>query len=84
MKAAIKTRINGLGYKSFGPSDWRFVDLETGEFIGAIYPAKDELLSDLEHFAQQRGYTHIPGAIYPAIETAYGKTVDHGFNIKIF
>ncbi len=24
------------------------------------------------------------GAVYPAIETAYGKTVDHGFNVRIF
>lgn len=27
---------------------------------------------------------HISGAVYPAIETAYGRTVDHGFNVKIF
>ncbi len=27
---------------------------------------------------------HISGAVYPAVETAYGKTVDHAFNIRIF
>ncbi len=27
---------------------------------------------------------HIVGGVYAAIETAYGKTVDHAFNILVF
>ncbi len=42
----------------------------------------DEVLVLVERFERER--LHISGAVYPAIETAYGRTVDHGFNVRIF
>jgi hypothetical protein len=50
------TRHSLLGYAYFGTGHWQFVDRETGESIGMIYPVRSELEADIDRFAKERGF----------------------------
>ena len=50
-----KTRFVGMGFAHVAPGLWRFVDMETGQCVGAHYKRKDELLADLTRYATEYG-----------------------------
>jgi hypothetical protein len=52
----FKTRFDKLLYANFSKGNWRIVDRETMQPIGAIYKSKIELLCDVAHFAEVCGY----------------------------
>ena len=51
------TRFPGLGYGSFGPGHWQFIDTsqENDAQVGPIYPARHQLEVDIDRYAKERG-----------------------------
>ena len=58
-----KTRFAEIGFTLNSPGDWRFVDLSDAQdgnkanmhCIGASYPTREQLLSNVERYAAQYG-----------------------------
>jgi len=54
------TQYDELCYEQVGAGLWRIIDASTGRVIGPHYDTREELLADLDHFAEERGCTKKP------------------------
>ena len=69
-----KTRFTEIGFTLNSPGDWRFVDLSDAQdgnkanmhCIGASYPTREQLLSNVERYAAEYG---CDGADKPNVQT---------------
>lgn len=50
------TRYPELAYMRQAAGMWRFIDTETGQYVGPVYRTRSELLSDLSNFHRERFY----------------------------
>lgn len=53
---ASSTRFAGLQFAKITDGLWMFIDADGGAQIGPQYARKEELLADLQRFAEERGF----------------------------